>query len=119
MKTKDTVESAVKVDVAPFKLDIPAALDVKPTFVVQLSKARYAQIHTLPHTDPSKTGDAGYAARVVNLKGVTVDNYYCGSIFSHPHEVRQWLIDTSAHFNVKRKTRKTIMVEEADENDEE
>jgi len=128
---KSSVDTKTNVEKAEFKLELPRDISIEPTYKVPLSKTKEAHIFKVANTPKrieergrpmvydcyvvsSKTGKSD--PRNVHFRGNTYLNF---TTLEEVHEVKQWLIDTSASLNVKRRTKKTVEVDEASDDEDE
>lgn len=111
MATKSSNETVLKVDVEPFKLALPQELMVTPKFSVEVSNKVTAKVFA--YWDNTEGSDK-YDVKMVSTKtGKSTNGYYSGrSTFRHLFDVMQFIIDVSTQLNVKKRTRRTIEVDE-------
>lgn len=115
---KISTEGTSKTEVETFTLNLPTDINIQPDWRVPVSKGRIALIYKTPNHDGGMT----YEAYVVSVKTGVRGNSYgrYDSAFGTLHALKHWLQDVSAQYNVKRKTRKTVVVEEcAEDGDDE
>jgi hypothetical protein len=116
MARSSKVTSDDKVESIPFELELPTALQIEPRWAIQLSPNKAAHIY--PY-EVIQEGDnhTSYEVVIVNTAtGATNSHQYRSyHSFRHLHNLKQYLIDTSREFNIKKRTRRTTEVDESDE----
>jgi hypothetical protein len=118
-KVKNATVTAEAVESTPFTLDLPLELEITPAWIVQVSptKSAFVYKYTVPGNNHEPDTHDEYEVRIANTK-TRVGNsndYYSRQNFRHLHEVKHSIINASHNLNIKKKTRRTVEVDEVDE----
>lgn len=113
-RTNTNTEVVDQVESEPFRLVLPPDLTQSPKWNVKLSPKRSALIYAEPYATKDGGSSTRYDLMIIDTKTGTRDgNYMRCSQYTTLHEVQHYLVDISHQLNIKKRTRRTIEVDES------
>jgi hypothetical protein len=118
-KTRAAIATSEAVESVPFSLTLPPELEITPEWTVQVSPTRSAFVykHWVNGTQHEPEGHDEYEVviAVTKTRVTTRDTYYGHQNFRHLHGVKHHILNISHTLNIKKKTRRTVEIDEVDE----